>query len=263
MEIIIINEDKNLSFVFGRTTIGTSNGDLGNNIVGSGFVCPQSGWAESITVYLGNVPAKVKAALFRVSDLSFVAVTEEIIPTTLPGLYKLMFPTPPLLEVNVKYYPVAWSDGDLTCAFDSDYPDVDSIVQGLPYGEFPPYLTPDARPRWVMSIYCTVLTAPPPPTHNLTIQALVGGITNPSSGTYAYTEGSNVEVTAIAGSGYVFDHWELDGVNIGNVNPTTVTIDADHTLLAVFAAIPAPPTHALTVNSTPIQGVAFMIERVS
>jgi hypothetical protein len=100
----------------------------------------------------------------------------------------------------------------------------------------------------------------PPPQHYLTIQATVGGVTNPEGGTYTYDEGSNVQVTAIASSGYVFDRWELDGVNIGSVNPTVVTMDTDHTLLAVFVEI---PTHTLTIDSAPIQGIPFTIERVS
>jgi hypothetical protein len=103
----------------------------------------------------------------------------------------------------------------------------------------------------------------PPPQHSLTIMATVGGTTNPASGTYTYDEGANVQVQALPSSGYKFDHWELDGVNIGSVNPTIVTMNADHTLLAVFAEIPLPPTHTLTVDSTPIQGVPFTIEKVS
>jgi len=75
---------------------------------------------------------------------------------------------------------------------------------------------------------------PPPPTYSLTITVTVGGITNPSPGVYAYTAGSNVFVTAIPDIGYMLDHWELDGNNIGAINPTSVTMDADHTLQAVF-----------------------------
>jgi hypothetical protein len=49
-----------------------------------------------------------------------------------------------------------------------------------------------------------------------------------------YTFGAEVEVTAIPAVGWVLDHWELDGVNVGSANPYTVTMNEDHTLTVVF-----------------------------
>jgi hypothetical protein len=42
-------------------------------------------------------------------------------------------------------------------------------------------------------------------------------------------------VTAVPTFDYVFDQWELDGAPAGTANPTGVTMDADHSLEAVFA----------------------------
>jgi hypothetical protein len=99
--------------------------------------------------------------------------------------------------------------------------------------------------------------------YTLTISTTVGGTTDPAPGSYVYPEGASATVTAIPSSGYAFDHWELDGTNIGSVNPTVVTMDMNHTLLAVFTEIPPPTKHTLTVDSSPIQGVPFTIEKVS
>jgi hypothetical protein len=76
--------------------------------------------------------------------------------------------------------------------------------------------------------------APPPPTYTLTITVTVGGTTDPAPGTYSYTVNSTVHVTAIPDANYLFDHWELDGVNVGSINPTIVTMNTDRTLYTVF-----------------------------
>jgi hypothetical protein len=93
-----------------------------------------------------------------------------------------------------------------------------------------------------------VYEAAPPITHNLTIEATPGGTTNPAPGTRSYPEGSTVTVTAIPGTGYMLDHWELDGTNVGAVNPITIIMDKDHTLRAIFSAMP-PGTGILEVHA--------------
>ena len=84
---------------------------------------------------------------------------------------------------------------------------------------------------------------PPPGTYTLTIVATYGGTTDPAPGEYAYEPESVASVTALPTSDYTFDHWVLDGDNVGNVNPISITMDADHTLQAVFTySPPVPPT---------------------
>jgi len=95
--------------------------------------------------------------------------------------------------------------------------------------------------------------ASPPPMYSLTITTTVGGTTDPVPGTYTYTAYSSVQVTAIPNVDYVFDHWELDTVNVDSANPYTVLMDNNHTLKAGFVYSPPPPLIAsISPASAPI-----------
>jgi len=90
----------------------------------------------------------------------------------------------------------------------------------------------------------------PPPTYSLTITTTAGGTTDPAPGTYSYTANSTVQVTAIPDTNYLFDHWELDTVNVGSANPYTVLMDNNHTLKAVFTY--SPPQPSLSASMSPL-----------
>ncbi len=77
----------------------------------------------------------------------------------------------------------------------------------------------------------------------LTITAGTGGTTNPAPGTYTYSGGTVVSVQALRNAGYVLDHWTLDGVTRTG-NPISVTMDANHALVAYFV-----PGYTLTINA--------------
>jgi len=85
-----------------------------------------------------------------------------------------------------------------------------------------------------------------PRAYTLTINLMSGGTTDPGPGSYLHNEGTVVPVAAISDAGYVFDHWKLDGVDVGSANPIDVAMDADHTLHAVFAEI----AYTLTITAT-------------
>jgi len=78
---------------------------------------------------------------------------------------------------------------------------------------------------------------PPPagPQYVLSIQADIGGTTDPYMGSYPYDVGTQVSVTANPYSWYKFDGWTKDGTYVGTQNPYTITMDADHTLKAWFS----------------------------
>jgi uncharacterized repeat protein (TIGR02543 family) len=57
-----------------------------------------------------------------------------------------------------------------------------------------------------------------------------GGAVSPVSSTY--DEGSNVILTAIPATGYVFDQWSGDVS--GNVTPITITMNASKNVTATF-----------------------------
>lgn len=100
----------------------------------------------------------------------------------------------------------------------------------------------------------------PPTTYTLTITTTAGGTTNPVPGTYAYTAGSSVQVTAIPDANYVFDHWELDALNVGSANPYIVLMDNNHTLKAVFTYSPPPP---LTASISPLSASILVGQSVT
>jgi len=78
-------------------------------------------------------------------------------------------------------------------------------------------------------------------TYSLTIQAPSGsGSTNPSSGVQNYAPGTQIQVSESPVSGWQFDHWIIDGVNLGNANPLSITMDGAHTIQAVFSNLSGP-----------------------
>jgi hypothetical protein len=80
-------------------------------------------------------------------------------------------------------------------------------------------------------------------TYTLAITATAGGTTNPASGTYTYSGGATVNVAATPNAGYRFDHWVLNGSNVGSTNPISVLMDRNRSLQAVFAE-----THTLIIS---------------
>jgi PKD repeat protein len=96
-------------------------------------------------------------------------------------------------------------------------------------------------------------------TYTLKIEATAGGTTNPAPGTYTYNAGSSVQVTAIPSSGYVFDHWELNGSNVGSANPYSITMNNNYVLKAFFASAPPP---SLSVSITPMSASIILGQSV-
>jgi len=72
----------------------------------------------------------------------------------------------------------------------------------------------------------------------ISVSSQAAGTTSPAPGQYWYDEGGAVTVTATASSGYVFDHWELDGASAGTSPTITVSMNGPHTLKAVFSSAP-------------------------
>jgi hypothetical protein len=73
--------------------------------------------------------------------------------------------------------------------------------------------------------------------YNLSISVVGSGTTNPLPGSYLYAENTVVPVDAQPASGWILDHWELDTVDVGYDDPYEVTMDGNHTLVAVFVEI--------------------------
>ena len=79
-----------------------------------------------------------------------------------------------------------------------------------------------------------------PPFYSLTITATVGGITQPATGTYTFSSGTQVSVKATPDTNYTLDHWEIDGTNVGATNPIIFRMNKNHALHVVFVYQPPP-----------------------
>lgn len=79
--------------------------------------------------------------------------------------------------------------------------------------------------------------------HTLTMATVGQGSTSPSVGNHAYNEGQTVSISANPSNGWRFDHWEGDAANPNSAS-TSVTINSDKTITAVFVQI---PTYTLSI----------------
>jgi len=178
---------------FGYTTVGASQAEtqIYNYITGSIFTCPQDGQANSITahMYITDDPMYVKCAIYRASDLSFIAATEEkTIPRTSGSWQTFNFlGTPPTLSAGIQYLLVAWATrtpSGVGIAYIENDPvgTYLTVRQSLTYSaNFPSVLVPtydNAHPDYptgyyprICSIYCTYTAVAPPPTGTLTVHA--------------------------------------------------------------------------------------------
>ena len=75
-------------------------------------------------------------------------------------------------------------------------------------------------------------------TAQLTIYTSGQGVTSPSIGTYSYSVGSVVTVTAYPNSGYALSYWTIDGVNYAPSASVTIVMNYDHTVMAYFTGGP-------------------------
>jgi len=89
-----------------------------------------------------------------------------------------------------------------------------------------------------------------PAEYTLTISSTAGGTTDPPPGSHSYPADTVVWVTAYPVSGYRFVRWELDGVP-KTMNPIDVPVDRNHSLHAVFEAIPPGPSLGVRVSISP------------
>jgi hypothetical protein len=97
----------------------------------------------------------------------------------------------------------------------------------------------------IQAVYSATVT-----TYTLTISAPTGtGTTSPATGAWSYNSGAVATVTATAGSGYTFSNWVLDGSSGGSTNPISITMNAAHTLYAVFTATTAQYTLTMVAPS--------------
>jgi len=77
-------------------------------------------------------------------------------------------------------------------------------------------------------------------TYDLTTSSTAGGVvTDPGMGTYAYDEGTVVDLVATPNAGYRFDEWTGDVSTIADANDptTTITMNGDYSITANFCEL--------------------------
>ena len=79
------------------------------------------------------------------------------------------------------------------------------------------------------------------------------GRTSQAVGSHLYVDGEGVAVTASVRTGWTFDHWTLDNVNVGNANPYKVAMTENHSLTAVFTETMPEPKPTLSADSLPLE----------
>jgi hypothetical protein len=123
------------------------------------------------------------------------------------------------------------------------------VLDGINYGNTNPININMNKNHVLKAVFLAVQQ--PIVTYKLTIQQPEGnGVTDPTSGNYVYDQIVNVPIKANPLTGWVFDHWLLDGVDIGNLNPYTLNMNANHTIQATFKQVQVVPTpkYVLTIS---------------
>lgn len=151
--------------------MGPAGDGIRDRIKGSGFVCPENGVAQSITIGCDSVDmiphvVRVKCAIYRAEDNKFVGSTEEReFEVAIFGTwYTFNFLEPkPLLKAGVEYYLCAWTPaGHLIDLKFLTYPNA-GVEQEIVYGAWPDPIGPLRVTNKKHSVYCTYTPKPPSP----------------------------------------------------------------------------------------------------
>lgn len=85
---------------------------------------------------------------------------------------------------------------------------------------------------------------PPPQQYDVTISSTIGGsVTTPGEGTFAYNEGTVVDLVATPALGYRFVNWTGDADTIVDVNAasTTIIVNGNYAIVANFEEVEVEP----------------------
>ena len=99
-----------------------------------------------------------------------------------------------------------------------------------------------------------------PTTETLTVQAPANGFLSMSPGNYIESQNTQVTITATANPGYALTNWVIDGAASGSSTTTSITMNTNHVVTAIFTAqatnpTPTPITGVPTATPAPTPGV--------
>jgi hypothetical protein len=182
---------------------------------------------------------------------------------SLNAIFEALPPPPPekqyltIASVNGQTNPTAGTyeidkntSVTVTCTPNSGYRFKEWLLDNISVSTASPYVVLMDANHGLVAV-CEAI--PPPPIYTLFISASIGGTTHPSIGTYEYVEGTIVNVAPIPDNGYRFANWTLDGQAITD-NPINVTMNADHSLNAIFETLPPPPPEKQYLTIVAING---------
>lgn len=140
---------------FGKQTKGGTEAQTSDNIICAPYACPASGTATSITAYLKelNAGAKVKFAIYKVSDDSLVAYSDEWTITSGYDNWKTLNIAWGGALVATDYYLGLWFDTG-TYYYHAGAT-IASVYDSEAYDGFPNPLVPTAWADRDISVYCT------------------------------------------------------------------------------------------------------------
>lgn len=149
---------------FGHTEAEETFVSISDAIFGGYATCPETGQAQSITVYLNLWTAgfdTVKCAIYKASDKSFIAETEESDAGGPVGWYSFNFTDykPPLF--NEEYILVTWADGLVQGAYGASAGDKILFNHAKVYDSFPDPIVGTDSEDYVWSIYCSYIPGEP------------------------------------------------------------------------------------------------------
>jgi hypothetical protein len=89
--------------------------------------------------------------------------------------------------------------------------------------------------------------------YKLTIDQVGDGTTSPINGVHSYASGAVVELHANPASGYVFDKWVIEGVDI-YFQDTNITMDSDKVAVAHFSGSAVSPNVSVRTDKSEYSG---------
>lgn len=219
---------------FGYETESGSGSSNTNQIRASWFTCPESGTADSISVYTRAVTsAPMKCAIYKKSDNSLVGVTEQITLESTVQWHVFNFTAPKPSLQNIDYWLAMWLDGGTSYYYYVSETEK-GAYQNLAYNSFPDPFVPINSNRKTC-IYCTYTA---------------GGAEDETAPTYSDV-GTN---TTIAGNPCLFSTKWTDETGLattgGYIFGTNNTGTPTNETWTAFTANPDWSNKTLTLNST-------------
>lgn len=181
---------------FGYEEIGALEEYDANLMGGSWFTCPESGTADSISVYSDyRLGAEMfKCAIYKKSDGSLVGETEEITGLEYEsGWWTLNFTEPKPVLSNTDYWLLFWqSDWSPEIRYDDSEAGKGHRTTDYAYGSWPDTITITETAR-IYSIYCTYTAEAAAPGKPVLVSPENQHLTSDNTPTFIWTGGSDAD----------------------------------------------------------------------